>query len=46
MLIFSGPSRYDISKIRTQKRLPKGDDFISRQMNFYGTDTWKEHYEA
>ena len=33
-----------ISGTRTQKRLPEGDDFISTQMDFYGTDNWKEHY--
>jgi putative FmdB family regulatory protein len=35
---------YGISGTRTQKRLPEGDDFISSQMDFYGTDNWKEHY--
>ena len=35
---------YGISGTRTQKRLPEGDDFISTQMDFYGTDNWKEHY--
>ena len=37
---------FGIQGTRTQKRLPEGDDFISSQMDFYSTDTWKEHYET